>query len=54
MILKDDMAKWIPEMENKKETVSSFFLRQPMFQEKFREQNDPFEKIQRMRKLRRG
>jgi hypothetical protein len=54
MILKDDMAKWIPEMENKKETVSSFFLRQPMFQEKFREQNDPFEKIQRMRKLRRS
>ena len=54
MILKDDMAKWIPEIERTKEVVSPFFLRQAMFQEKLRDGNDPFEKIQRLHKLRRG
>ena len=55
MILKDDMQKWIPEMEQKKATISEFFRRQPMFVEKMRSgSEDPFERIRRLHERRRG
>ena len=51
MILKEDLAKWIPDEQPRKVTVSPFFARMPMFQEKMKSITDPFEKLNRIREL---
>lgn len=53
LILKEDVMNIIPEEEHVRAQVSPFFQRMEMFQEKFKDKDDPFAKISKRMQLER-